>query len=196
MAIVIVGLYYLVTYLMNSFSSDEVTQKKIIQQITVLTPPPPPPPPPPEEINEPEVEEESIEEEIEDAPPEEGPEESISEDLGLDTDGTAGSDSFGLIAKKGGKGLVGGGYGSVIKAEINKAMLQDKEIRSLDYKAKITLWVEDDGTFSRYEILMIEGSKDTKTKLEKFFSRLGRVGKPKPFEETSSWFTFKINSVL
>nr|CBX31633.1 hypothetical protein N47_E51450 [uncultured Desulfobacterium sp.] len=33
------------------------------------------------------------------------------QDLGLDADGTAGSDGFGLVGKKGGRALIGGGGG-------------------------------------------------------------------------------------
>lgn len=186
----------LVYWLMALFDTDDVQQKKVVQQITVITPPPPPPPPPPEEI-EPEVEEEEvIEEEIEESVPEEGPEESVAEDLGLDADGTAGSDAFGLIAKKGGSGILGGGYGAAIKAEVNKAILQDKEISKLAYTARITLWIEPDGSFSSYTVEVHEGDKNTKEKLERFLAAMGGVSRPKPLEEESDWFTFRVSSVL
>ncbi|MGD8836631.1 MAG: TonB family protein, partial [Desulfobacteraceae bacterium] len=95
---------------------DSQRRKRRIQMITVVKPPPPPkikekPP-------EPEVKkEEIVEPEPEETPPEPTDDASQDdtppgEDLGLDTDGTAGSDTFGLRAKKGGRALIGGDYGS------------------------------------------------------------------------------------
>src|SRR5688500_11671398 len=65
-------------------------------------PEPPPPPPPPEE---------KIEEPLEQETPEEAPpdESQAPEQLGLDAEGVAGGDSFGLAARKGGRDLVGTG---------------------------------------------------------------------------------------
>ena len=183
-------------FLKDLFFKEEVKQKKMVQQITVIAPPPPPPPPP-EEIKEPEVQEEQIEEDLEEPTPDDSPDESVSEDIGLDADGEAGTDGFGLKAKKGGRGFLGGGgYGSYLKSEVNKALLKDKKIRSLAYRAKVTLWVESDGSISRYEIDILDGSQKAKGALERFFSNLESFSKPKPLEEESNWFSFKITSVI
>lgn len=81
------------------------------QQITLLKPPPPPPPkvdeppPPPEvqeevKISEPEALPEDMPETA-DAPP--------GDALGLDAEGGAGNDGFGLAGRRGGRGLLEGG---------------------------------------------------------------------------------------
>jgi len=142
---------------------DAPKQKKVVQQITVIKPPPPPkePPPPPEQEEE-EIEE-KMEEEIADEPeptPDQGPDEPAGEELGLDAEGTVGGDSFGLRAKKGGRGLLaggGGGYGGYVKAEINKALLRDDALKYLDYVAVVTLSMARDGSFRKVAIAMRDG---------------------------------------
>ena len=85
-------------FLLKDLFNKPPHTKKVVQQITMIQPPPPPPPPevkPPE----PEVEEEKIEEPEPEQEPEPAPEESNeppAEELGLDADGAAGSDGFGL----------------------------------------------------------------------------------------------------
>jgi outer membrane biosynthesis protein TonB len=97
-------------------SDDGQKRQRQIQMVTLVKPPPPPKikerPPEPEVkkvelIIEPEVEEEMPEETEQQAESEAPP----GDELGLDADGAAGSDSFGLRAKKGGRALIGGGGG-------------------------------------------------------------------------------------
>ncbi len=191
--LVFIGLVFLI----KSLLPDEVPeQKKRVQQITVLAPPPPPPPPPPPEIEEPEVEEEVIEEEMEESLPDEGPEESSSEDLGVDADGSAGGDNFGLVAKKGGRGLLGGGYSSTVRAEINKALLKDEILKFLAYEAIITVWITESGDFSRVQVELVEGTEKVADELDRFFQELGGIGKNKPLEEVNNRFRFRVSSRL
>ena len=163
-------------WLKDKFYQEDVQQKKRVQQITVVAPPPPPPPPPPPEIEEPEVQEEQLEEDVPEEPaPDDGPDESAGEDLGVDAEGEAGSDGFGLKAKKGGRGLLGGGgYGAVVRTEINQKIMQDETLSSLDYQALITLWIDADGSFLRYQVQMLSDNPEAKDELERFLADLGR----------------------
>lgn len=106
----------LTVFVFSVLISDEGPQRKRQTQMVTLLPPPPPPkieeqPPEPEEqkekIAEPEPEEKPNEPEdvADDLPP--------AEELGLDADAGLGSDAFGLKAKKGGRGLIGGNGGSI-----------------------------------------------------------------------------------
>ena len=91
-------------------SDDEGKRRQAIQMVTLIKPPPPPPireKPPEPEIKKQEIVEDKKEEveeeeskEADDAPP--------GDQLGLDADGAAGSDAFGLVGKKGGRALLGG----------------------------------------------------------------------------------------
>ena len=97
-------------------SDDSQNRRRQIQMVTLVKPPPPP------KIKEkpPEPEVEKVEEIIQ--PEEQAPEpdpldNSLDEDmppgeeLGLDADGSAGADGFGLRANKGGRSLIGGAFG-------------------------------------------------------------------------------------
>jgi periplasmic protein TonB len=92
---------------------DSQKRKRQVQMVALLKPPPPPKikekPPEPEikkkeEIVEPEPEE-TPPEDVEDTGEEDTPE---GDDLGVDAEGSSGSDSFGLRGKKGGRALIGG----------------------------------------------------------------------------------------
>jgi protein TonB len=181
---VIVGIILGGFWLKNHYAGDDSPQKKQIQQITVLTPPPPPPPPPPPKMQEPEIEEQQpIEEQIEDALPDQGEDAPAGEELGVDADGSAGSDGFGLRAKKGGRGLLGGGgYYANVKQELNEYLLKHPQLKYMEYVAVITLWIGDKGTFDRYEIKMQSGDAEAEVLLNKAIAEMRRVSKPRPFE--------------
>jgi outer membrane biosynthesis protein TonB len=94
-------------------SDDGQKRKRQIQMVTLVKPPPPPKikekPPEPEvkkkeEVIEPEPEPEPAEDQSQDDTP-------PGQDLGLDAEGGAIADGFGLKAKKGGRALIGGGSG-------------------------------------------------------------------------------------
>ena len=162
--IILVTVIGLIVYFISNIKEKPEKKERKIQAISLTKPPPPPPPPPkvekppepePEQkIEQPEPEPEEIPDVADEAP---------SGDLGLDAEGTAGSDGFGLAARKGGKGLFGGGnpfawYGNTIKNDIS-ALLADKEsLRRKDYTAIIKLWVEADGSIKRVELA--KGSND------------------------------------
>jgi protein TonB len=151
-------------YLLQGLFEKPAQAKKQVQQITVIQPPPPPPPPPPEQkppepepepekIEEPEPEPEPEEPQAEEAPP--------GDDLGVDAEGGAGGDAFGLMGKKGGRGLIGGGggnavifYGQHLQREVAEALqksLGDKA-RGKRYSVIANIWVGRDGGISRAEL--------------------------------------------
>lgn len=78
---------------------------RLVQTIQVIKPPPPPPeqppPPPPQKTEEP-----LPKDQPEEKP--EQPEQAPDRPLGVDADGSAGSDAFGLAARAGGADLIGG----------------------------------------------------------------------------------------
>jgi periplasmic protein TonB len=160
--LILVMVIGVMVYFISNIKEKPEKKERKIQAISLSKPPPPPPPPPkvekppepePEQkIEQPEPEPEEIPDVADEAP---------LGDLGLDAEGTAGSDGFGLAARKGGKGLFGGGnpfawYGNSIKNDIS-ALLADKEsLRRKDYTAIIKLWIEADGSIKRVEL-----AKDT-----------------------------------
>src|SRR5262245_32752854 len=94
--------------LIKNLATEETKPAKKVVQVQVFRPPPPPPPevePPPPEIKEevdvPEPEPVVDSPEVPDVPP--------GEQLGLDAEGVAGADAFGLVGRKGGRDLLAGG---------------------------------------------------------------------------------------
>ncbi len=172
-------------YLVRDIFQKPVQGKKQIQQVSVVQPPPPPPPPeqkPPE----PEVKEEKIEElepEPEPEPEEQAEEPPPGEQLGVDSDGSAGSDAFGLVGKKGGHGLIGGGGGNTaiylaqqikkeMEAQLHRYLEEQGKARTTSYSAVVHVWIGEDGAISRIELANSSGDSDVdgqlKTGLDKF----------------------------
>lgn len=175
-----IGVYWL-----QSQFEKPVQSKKQVQQITMIQPPPPPPPPPPEvKPPEPEPEPEPVPEpEKEPEPaPEPADEPPPGEELGVDADGGAGSDGFGLVGKRGGHGLLGGAagsailwYGGQVKRELEKdlqGLLAETAAGKTDYSVLVAVWMAADGRVSRAELLTPSGKADVDTALRQAIGRL------------------------
>lgn len=169
---------FAVVLAVNALIQDDGTKRRRqIQMVTLVKPPPPPkieekPP-------EPEVEkEEMIEPEPEEAPPEElndAPQDDApaGNDLGLDADGTAGSDGFGLVGKKGGRSLIGGSgdrtlmlryawYTRIIQEEIRKKinahMARNGGIPKGEHKALIHIVMDTNGRIVNFKLQKSSGN--------------------------------------
>ena len=136
-----------------------------VQEISLVQPPPPPPPPPKVEeppppeltIEEPKPEPEPV---ADDAPADEA---APGDELGLDAEGGAGSDGFGLRGKKGGRGLIGGGdrnrwYAGVIQRELQGLLADNEAAHGDKYAVVVKLWIATDGRIDRFELLDSTGS--------------------------------------
>lgn len=147
-----------------------------IQTIAVLRPPPPPPPPKPEEKPpEPEMKKEEVKlpdpeptpEQPSDQPP-------PSQDLGVDAQGGAGTDGFGLVGKPGGRDITtipeqtGGGGGSrfaffatQVQNHLQEELLKQDRLRQSDYRAVVRIWLSARGSVERVELVDGTGNPDT-----------------------------------
>ena len=158
-----------------------------------LVKPPPPPPPPPKVEKPPEPPKEKIEEPVPEPEPE--PEEPVpdveeappGEDLGLDAEGGAGSDGFGLVGRKGGRGLFGGGggspfakYGKMAASEIREVLSENEKLRRKGYTAVGKLWLEADGTVEKIEIARGSNDPDIDNLLVRTLNKLKRINEPPP----------------
>jgi periplasmic protein TonB len=176
------GAFALVRSFLNSSASPP---KQVVQQIQLIRPPPPPPdlppppPPPPEEkvaVVEPEKQPDPAQ--SNDPPP--------GQQLGLDAEGGAGGDAFGLIGNKGGRELTATGgsafawYAGLLKNQILDQLSEDKRVRSGNYRLTVRAWVGEDGSVQRMEI--IKGSGDTQRDhaIEGDLSHVKRVPQARP----------------
>ncbi len=183
--LVLVGL--LVFGALRMMRNSELAPPPKEQQIIVMPrmePPPPPPPPPeqpppPEEekVEEPVPEEEPVSEEAADeAPP--------GEDLGVDAEGSGSGDGFGLVGKKGGRGLIGGGdrnrwYAGIVQQDLQRRLMESAAARKAKYAVVIRLWFNADGAVSRYELAGTTGDSASEEALRAVLAKL-RLEQPPP----------------
>lgn len=150
-------------------SGDDEKRRRQVQMVTLIKPPPPPKiqekPPEPEikkeEIKTPEPEPEDMPDQSQDEPP-------PGNQLGLDAEGAAGTDAFGLAAKKGGQALIGGGgsqyawyYNMIIdelQAVVNRLMRENGGIPHKNLNTHIRIVVDDAGNIVDYEITRSSGN--------------------------------------
>ncbi|MFZ2449586.1 MAG: energy transducer TonB [Methylovulum miyakonense] len=160
-------------YFLQGLFPKPAQPKKQMQQITMIQPPPPPPPPPEVKPPEPEPEPEKMPEPEPEKEPEPAPEEApepAGEELGVDAEGGAGSDGFGLVGKKGGRGLLGGTggsailwYGGQVKRGLEEELqrvLADSPARKAAYSVQLQVWVNADGSVNRAELASSSGKPE------------------------------------
>ena len=181
-----VAVFFIVKAIVGFINEKPTKSEKKIQPITLLKPPPPPPPPPKVETPPPpEVKQQIDEPQPEPEPSPDTPDEAPAHDLGLDAEGSAGSDAFGLAARKGGSGLFGGGdpyahYGARIKNEIATLLSSHDELRRKSYTAIVKIWLKSDGTVDRIELS--KGSNDVAIDeiLTRVLDKYKSAGEPLP----------------
>ncbi len=164
-------------------NSEAPPPKKLVQEIKVIRPPPPeelppPPPPPPEEkvdLDEPQPEPDPV---ANNEPP--------PGDLGLDADGTAGSDGFGLLGRRGGRDLLGTGgsaftwYAGLLKGEILDELQRVKSARSGAYSVSVKVWVRSDGSVERIRLAQSTGDRERDRDIESALARISRISQGPP----------------
>jgi periplasmic protein TonB len=156
-------------------TDDGEKRQRQIQMVTLMKPPPPPKIR--EEIPPPELKKEEVVE-LEEAPPDEMDDSSENdappgEDLGLDADGVAGSDAFGLKANKGGRALIGSGngqgnrfswYTTMVRHElekrVNKILRENGGLPKGSLKTLVRVELDDVGNIVDSAILASSGSED------------------------------------
>ena len=186
--IFVVAIVYVVKIIGRFIDEQPVKHEKKIQPITILKPPPPPPPPPKvEKPPEPEVQEKI--EELEQAKPEplpDVPDQKPDADTGLDAEGTAGSDAFGLVGRKGGRGLLGGGgspyawYAGSIKDSLVDILSGHDELRKKSYSAVVKIWLNPDGTVTRYELARGSNDPEIDKLLNKLLAKFRKANEEPP----------------
>ena len=171
--------------LVHSFvTSATAPTKPVVQQIQLIRPPPPPPPPetpppPPEEkvtVQDPQVKPDPT-------PSNEPP---PSQQLGLDTEGGAGGDAFGLVGNKGGRDITATGgsafawYAGLLKDQILAQLSEDKNVRSGNYRISLKVWMGDDGSIKRTEIVRGSGDAERDRVIESDLQHLKRIPQARP----------------
>jgi protein TonB len=181
-ALVVFGLIWLI----RGMQKPDQPKRQVAQQVQLIrpTPPPeqpPPPPPPPEE----KIEEPLPQETPEEAPPDEA---APAEQLGLDAEGVAGADGFGLAARKGGRDLLSTGgaafawYTSGLKDRILDTLSDDERIRRGKYQVTVSVWVRNDGSIEQIKLRSTTGDRAIDDAIEAALRRMQRAPEAPPLE--------------
>lgn len=182
-ALVVGGLIWLILDMQKEPGKQ---QRQTAQTIKLIRPPPPPPEPPPP----PPPPEEKIEEPLEQETPEEAPpdEAAPAEQLGLDAEGVAGADGFGLAARKGGRDLLGTGgaafawYTSSLKDRIQEVLSEDERIRRSKYQITVSVWLRNDGSIEQVKLRSTSGDRGLDQAIEEKVMRMYRSQEAPPLE--------------
>lgn len=181
-ALIGAGAFALVRSFLNSAPGQP---KKIVQEIHVIRPPPPPPdlpppppPPPDEKVDVPDPQQ----------PPDPTPsnEPPPGDQLGLDAEGGAGGDAFGLLGRKGGRDLLASGgsafawYAGLLKNEILEQLGDETQARSGHYAMVVRVWVRDDGTIERIRIAESSGNAARDHAIEAALGHITRLSQAPP----------------
>jgi protein TonB len=158
-----------------------------VQTVQIIRPPPPPPPPdqpppPPQKTEEP-----LPKDEPEPSPKDEEP--PPQQALGIDADGSAGGDAFGLAARRGGSDLVGGNgtaafawYTNQLKDAVVGRLSADSRIESKKFSILVRVWIESDGRIKQVKLVTTTGSHDLDQRIEAALNSLSRMADAPPLE--------------
>lgn len=185
-AIVVVVTVLLIWAVRNLMQDKpEQPKRQVAQVVKLIRPPPPPPEPPPPPPPEEKIEEPLPQETPEETPPDES---APAEQLGIDAEGTAGSDGFGLAARKGGRDLLGSGgavfgwYTSMLKDSIQDILSEDERVRRGAYQVTVRVWLTHDGNVERIKLASTSGNPELDAAIEKALGKMSRVREAPPIE--------------
>ena len=160
------AIWLLITYL-----SGPSAKPSAIRQIALIKQPPQPPPPkPPEKPPEPpKIKEEVKIDQPKDEPKPDEPkaaDEKPASDkpLGVDAEGGAGSDGFGLAGNKGGRDFLttggGGGayYSGLLQRQFFEALTRNRKVLKDEFRVVVRVWLGVDGRVQKADIVTGSGN--------------------------------------
>jgi protein TonB len=177
----------------SQIGTDDRVKKRLAQRITIINQPPPRKieEKPPEQEVQPEVPAEKLE--VQTAEQADVPADSA---LGLDAEGDAGGDAFGLAAKKGGRDIIMLGsntqdqtaarridftfYTGVLQQQLQSEITKREKIRRGNYRVELKLWIGDDGAIQRFELLDSTGDAAVDREIRLAMADLPRLRQPPP----------------
>jgi outer membrane biosynthesis protein TonB len=144
-----------------------------VHQVSLVQQPPPPPPKPPEKLPEPPKPKEEVKldepKPLESKPDQPKPADdkpASDKPLAVDSDGAAGSDGFGLAARRGGSDLLSTGssgssyYSGLLQRQFFEALSRNRKILRDPFSVVVSVWLGDDGHVQRAEVLTGSGDAE------------------------------------
>ncbi len=161
---------------------------RTVQNVTVIRPPPPPPPEQPPPPPPPEKVQEQVQQNEPEPTPDNSPPDQPQQPLGLDADGNAGDDGFGLAARKGGNDITGTGgaafawYTGKLKEEVSDRLSSDTKLRGKKYTIGVRIWLGSDGRIRDVKMTNGTGNHDIDAAIASDIVALGRLSESPPLE--------------
>jgi protein TonB len=176
-----IGLIWVVNNLLAKKADGP--KRQTLQIVKIIRPPPPeeppPPPPPPDKVEQP------LPKDTPDPKPDQPP---PDQPLGLDADASAGSDGFGLAARKGGQDLLGSNagafawYTNLLKGSVLDVLSDDERIRRGSYSMIVRVWLASDGRVERIAVAQPSGNRELDGYIQQALTHLTRMREAPPFE--------------
>jgi protein TonB len=180
--LLIVGFVWFVRTMMAGKIGKPQRQIQVVQMIRPPPPPPPdqPPPPPPEKTQEPLPKDEP------EQPPDNTPA-PADQPLGVDAEGTAGGDAFGLAARRGGSDLIGGTgtapfawYTNRISDVIRERLSAATCAKSVKGSLSIHVLLEADGRVKQIKLATTTGNQQADQCIDSALTSITRMNDPVP----------------
>jgi protein TonB len=182
-ATVLAGLLFLagMAWVIHKFATGNTHKKPGPQQIALIKQPPPPPPKPPEKPPEPpkmkdevKVDQPRPDEPKAPTPKADDAKPASDKPLGVDADGAAGSDNFGLAANRGGRDMLstgtGGGtgryYTGLLQRNFFEALARNRKAPLQEFSVVVSVLLGDDGRVQKAEIVSSSGNADIDTLIQ------------------------------
>jgi periplasmic protein TonB len=186
----------LAAYGIYKMVSESAPVKTKAPKISLIPNTPPPPPPPPKEEKKIDPPKEQKEVKLDQpAPPKEAPAAPASQELKMDGPAGDGPSAFssGAITRddlsnlgKGGTPASNGpfnafkNYATLIKGEMQRHLARTKDLRQLNYRVEVRVWVARDGHMLRHEMIGSTNDPDTDVLIQKTLASLGTFTQPPP----------------
>jgi protein TonB len=181
-ALAIIGFAWFAKQMMGTKSGKPQRQVQVVQLIR----PPPPPPPPPEQPPPPVKADEPLPKDEPETPPDNTPA-PADQPLGLDADGSAGGDAFGLAARRGGSDLIGGTgtapfawYTNRLSDVVRERLSASACAKSVKGSLSIEVLLEADGRFKQIKLASSTGNRQSDECIDAALKSITRMSDPVP----------------
>ncbi|MGO9145403.1 MAG: TonB C-terminal domain-containing protein [Desulfomonilia bacterium] len=196
-AVVIITLVGLGAFMVKTVLTEDKVRHKAVHTVTLLKPPPPQKvekPPEPEVKQEKPQESQVVEQQDvpdnksnKDEPP-------PGDQLGLDAEGGAGGDAFGLVGRKGGHALVGsdpnggpqslmqkyGWYVRIIEDQISRELVRKAKLPQGGLQTYVIISLDEKGNIVSYRIYNSSGSVQMDNAVYSALGLIKKIGEPPP----------------
>ncbi|QID16214.1 energy transducer TonB [Nitrogeniibacter mangrovi] len=177
LVLVVAALVGGLVFLVQGLGGEAKRPARQVTKITILPDtPPPPPPPPPKEQPKPEPRTEAKAVKLDQPKPQDAPKPEPDPQIKMEGEAGDGPSPFaaGTVTQDYIGGEIGGGGGNalqfafftrMLQRHLQSALARRDEIKRLDYRVKLRVWLDADGSIRRAELIDSTGDADMDTRL-------------------------------